>query len=332
MTTKLASPSKFYKLLIGFGAILLTAIITTVGVNAQEATGVSISPLVFEINGDPGDTITNQVKITNPTDSTVSIEINLEDFSPVGEDGDVALQEVDPNDENIFSIARWATFSPSTFVLEPNEQQLVAFTIVIPENGEPGGHYGSITAKTNVTSGDITGSNISAKIGSLVLLRVSGDIEESLEIESFTAPGRSDSAPINFETRLKNTGNVHLKPTGIITITDIFGKEVDKIAIDQNNVIPDAIRKIETEWDKGGLFGRYVATLVVNYGTGDTDSVTSTVTFWVYPVRTIVIASTVIVGVVVLMVIGRDRVKMAFEVLVKGENPKAKKKESEGEK
>jgi len=50
------------------------------GIYAQERIGISISPLTFELTANPGDTISNKLKVYNPTDSIISIKMEAEDF------------------------------------------------------------------------------------------------------------------------------------------------------------------------------------------------------------------------------------------------------------
>jgi len=60
------------------------------------------------------------------------------------------------------------------------------------------------------------------------------------------------------ETRVENTGNVHFKPTGTLTIKNMFGSEVTTINLTSQNVLPDSIRQLINEWDPGiTSFGRY---------------------------------------------------------------------------
>ena len=69
---------KFILLILFFGGLILARAIL-----AQVSVG--ISPLVFEITGNPGDVIENQVKVYNPSDSDVGIKMTVEDIAPTGE-------------------------------------------------------------------------------------------------------------------------------------------------------------------------------------------------------------------------------------------------------
>lgn len=300
------------KSLLLLAAIFLVAPLNTIF--AQDEAGLSISPVVFELNANPGDTVTNQIKIYNPTDFPLSVEMKAEDFTPVGEEGKVVLS--DSEDNSTFSIASWTTISPAEFIIKPAEQVVVSYTIVVPENGEPGGHYGSIVASLSGGTQDVSGSSVASKRGSLVLLRIAGNVEEKIRVNTFETDSFSEYGPINFDLKFENVGNVHVKPAGFITITDMFGKQVAEIEIPQSNVIPTAIRASTVVWEEEKLAGKYTATVVANYGTTSKQVVTDVITFTVFPWRTVLLYSVGIILVLTLLFKLRHRLKKAFKVLI----------------
>lgn len=276
--------------------------------------GLSISPVVFELNSAAGDTVTSQIKIYNPTQFPQSVDMVIEDFTPVGEEGDVVLAEAD--DDSTYSLAAWATITPSQFVLRPEEQQIVTFTINVPTNAEPGGHYGSIVASLSGGTENVSGSSVGSKRGSLLLLRVAGDINEDISIDTFSVDSFQEYGPVDFELKFKNDGNVHLKPAGFITIVDTFGNQVAQVSIPQNNVIPDAIRQANTTWEEENLMGRYTATVVVTYGNSAKQTITDVVTFTVFPWKTALMYIGGLTAFSLLIYASRKRLAAAFKVLM----------------
>jgi hypothetical protein len=284
---------------------------------AQEGISITISPLRFEITANPGDIVTNKVRVYNSSNNTISIKMEAEDFRPVGEAGQVMVA---PEEEITYSLKRWVTTEPSEFTLEPKEQKFVDFTISVPENAEPGGKYGSILATiTGVVSGDITGTAIAQKVGSLVLLTLSGQVKEDLLVKEFSAPNFSEYGPIEFTMRFENKGSVHVKPKGFITILDWRGKKLVDLEFPQQNVIPGAIRKITTEWNKKWLLGRYTATLVGSYGASNTPIESQVITFWVFPWKIGLGIALGILVVLIILYLTRKRLRLALRVLIKGE-------------
>ncbi len=302
---------------IAFAGTAVYAACTSGSKVQAEESGVSISPLVFELNADPETTVTNQVKIYNPTDDTMNVTMRMEDFTPVGEEGDVVLQN--PGENTAYSIARWTEITPEQISLPPKEEQYVTFTIDVPYNAEPGGHYGSLVASISAPSTEVTGSAIETKRGALILLRASGNVEEEVEISKFETEKVHENLPVDFSLSFKNTGNVHVKPVGFITISDMFGNQVEQIAIPQNNVIPGAIRTANTSWEEDISIGYYTATVVANYGTANANSVTESITFFVLPLKQVLLLGVILIAVIILVFTARKRIKKAFKVLISKE-------------
>ena len=293
-----------------FGLILAN------GVFAQ-AVGITISPLTFELTANPGDTLSNTIKIYNPTDSAISIKMETEDFHPIGETGQVV---VEPEVEMTYSLKRWVKTEPTEFTLEPRESKFVDFEISVPENAEPGGKYGSVLASTTGVIGrEITGAAVAQKVGALLLLTVAGEVKEELIIKEFLAPAFLEYGPVPFTIRFENKGTVHLRPRGFVTITNWWGKKVADVEFSQLNVIPGAIRKIETSWQNKWLFGKYTAMLVGSYGTANLPFNPPILTFWAFPWK-------VALGIIIVLILvftffykTRRRWRLALKILIKGE-------------
>ena len=286
----------------------------------SEGGGVTVSPVTFELTTNPGDTISNIIKVSNPTDSVLSVKMEAEDFKAVGEEGRV-ITTSEESEDTTYSLRKWIKMVPEEFTLEPNEQKLVDFLIEVPENAEPGGKYGSILAGVSgsLSSGG-SGAAVSTKTGALVLLMVSGDLNEELRVNNFLAPSFLEYGPVPFEIKFKNTGTVHVRPRGFVVVTDLFGKKVTEIEFSQKNVLPGAIRKNDAIWDTKWLFGKYTATVVGNYGTGNIPFEPRVTTFWVLPWKLMLGISLIILFAIIFVIKTKKRWRMALRILFKGEH------------
>lgn len=278
---------------------------------AQESTsGLSVSPPTFEFTANPGNTIESTIRVENVSDTDLKIGVDRRNFSAVGEEGSVTLSEDNTN----YTLASWITVTPEEVTIPPKQSHEFSFEINVPMNAAPGGHFSSIVFRTVSDSVDEAGATIIQEVGSLILLRVSGDIEESFEIESFTTDASLyEYGPVEFETRIFNDGNVHVKPKGTITIRNIFGKEVERLDLEQRNVLPKAIRKTTTTWDRRNLFGKYTATLAVSTASNNIE--TTTTVFYGLPYVIVSIVLVVLIVITILFIKGRKRLALAFNVL-----------------
>lgn len=281
---------------------------------AQDTVSLAVSPPTFELSANPGDTLENTIRVENLTDKPLEISVDRRNFTALGEEGAVGLTE----EETSFSLASWITVSPEKITIPAKRQNTFTFTTKIPVNAEPGGHFGSIIFKTGGKKPGETGAALSQELGALVLLRVAGNIKEEASLESFSAKKAFwSSGPVGFEARVKNEGNVHLKPTGKVVITNFLGNEAAKIEVEPRNILPGAIRKIPATWDQKFLLGKYTATVSLVYGSQG-EILTDSTTFFGFPTK---IGVGILAGLIILIVVlypARKRIRMALKVLFSG--------------
>ncbi len=279
------------------------------------AGAVSLSPLTFELIANPGETVSNIIRVTNTEDYSIGVNIDVEDFVAVGEEGQVALEN--PPENLTYSLAKWVTVSPKTFTIGANETVPVEFRISVPLDGEPGGHYSSVLATVSANAPEGGGVGVTQKVGSLLLLNVAGDVEERLHIAEFSAPEFSEYGPVTILSRFENTGTVHVKPRGFILVKNMFGREVKKLDLPQKNVLPSSIRRVEVPWGNRLMFGRYEATLTAIYGSSNAP-ISAVTTFWVIPWK---IVGGIVLGLLILLILlfkSRKRIRLALRILFKG--------------
>ena len=304
----------------GIGRSVALAIITLVALvlfvpGAADAT--SLSPLTFEISANPGETITNYVTVYNNDGYKTSYFVSAEDFAPVGEEGNVVIEEDAPA---AISAKKWLTFEPNTVEMSPGESKDIKFTLNVPLDAEPGGKYTSILVSTAPNASDGGGAvAIASKVASLLLIRVAGAVSEKISVQSFEAPEMLESGPVALALRLKNEGSVHLKPAGFVFIKNWLGSETDKLPLPQHRIIPSTTRLVNITWPTKWLFGKYTANFAGIYGTAN-EPLSASVTFWVIPWR---ILGTALLGLLILGFIAwkiRRRLALALSILFKGQH------------
>jgi hypothetical protein len=130
-----------------------------------------------------------------------------------------------------------------------------------------------------------SGARLVSQLGSLLLVRISGDVVETGGVKDFRILSDkyfySSGGPDGFEVVYENTGNVHLTPYGLVTIENILGQEVANIPVDAFFVLPQSVRGKSVDWEPPFLFGYYKATLEV--GRPGSDTQVQTLNFTVLP-------------------------------------------------
>jgi len=280
--------------------------------SAQDSVGLGLSPPTFELSANPGDLLRNTIRVENLTDRPMIIVVEKRNFTAMGEEGSVDLTE----NTTPFSLASWITVDPVEVEIGPKGRSVFNFTINVPLNAEPGGHFGSIIFKVGNKEKVVgSGATLSQELGSLILLRIAGKTDEEGQFASFKAIKKIfEYGPVDFELRVKNEGNVHLKPTGTIVISNLWGKQVAKIEVTPKNVLPGAIRKLSATWERKLLLGKYRAIASLTYGTKGQILVSST-TFWGFPYK---IIGLILLGLIILAFLlykARKRIRLALKIL-----------------
>lgn len=297
---------------------------------AQEGSGggLEISPALVELNGDKGKDYTINLSVTNVTENELIFDSMVNDFGSKDESGSPGVI-LNSDTENPLSIKTWVNDIPE-FTLKAGEKRKLTATVSIPGDAIPGGHYGVIRFSGRNPAAGTDNVNLTASAGTLILIRVSGDVIEKLELPTFEAT-RDGKAGASFEvglltfvTRFENKGTVHVKPVGQIEIKDMFGNKFDVLPLNTagGNVLPGSIRRFEAASDKPFLFGKYTADLTVSYGTTG-GAIVQSISFWVIPYKLILIG---LVGLITVIYILRGLVKRYNSYIIKSANTKHDKK------
>lgn len=292
------------------------------------AHALTISPPTFDHSLNPGDSQLDSVAVYNEGNIPLTLYPMLYNFE-AGADSEVGSPQLYPEDENRNgqALAQWITLDRTSFTLQPGERRSVPFTINIPSKdlAQPGGHYGVVIFSLAPPALDGQQSQVSleSQIGALVLVEVSGDLNETGSIVEFGFTEKKPwylSRPIDMFVRVENGGNTHLRPTGNVFIKNWFGRQVSapKVNEDYRSVLPHSIRRYEFSWAGTGrerptgffpqvkhewnnfALGRYNAQLALTYGSKG-QILSSSRSFWVWPWHLMVVLIIVLVLVIALL-------------------------------
>ena len=278
-------------------SVIFIGVATSMPVKAQSGTeaaqGLQISPALVELNAAPGKTYNVELSVSNVTSSNLVFNSAIDDFGSRDETGTPKIIK-DSKLPNTASVKTWVKLV-SKFSLAGQQQKKVVAQITIPNNAEPGGHYGVLSFAGSAPELDGNGVGLSASAGTLLLIRVDGNITEKASLASFYTSNNNkqssffENSPIGFVVRIKNEGNIHIKPVGNIEVRDMFGGLVKNIKVNpdkKSNVLPDSIRRFDFDLKNDWMFGKYTANLTLGYGSNG-QAITGSVDFWVIPYKLI---------------------------------------------
>ena len=120
--------------------IILTLFLITGNACAQvDSLGMAVSPQIFELDFFLGESTTQKIKIRNTSEVAMPINIIVTNFSAAEDSGEMLFDE-SAGDISIDS-SQWLEIENTNFILDPGERKDIHFSINVPENAEPGGHY-----------------------------------------------------------------------------------------------------------------------------------------------------------------------------------------------
>lgn len=216
---------------------------------SSSVSAMTVSPVRYEIKGNPGETLIKEMTIINDDASPVTFYSSYANFEAQGETGSAAF--VEPKDD----IGTWIKTDES-ITLKAGEQKTVSFSVKIPANAEPGGHFGIIFWGTSPEkSSDGKELAVSAKTGLLVLLSVNGNVKEGGGLLDFGKTNNQfwyNSLPVSFVYRFKNDGGDRIKPVGQIKLRSfgfIPAKKLNANPVN-GNILPASTRKFTVDWVK----------------------------------------------------------------------------------
>lgn len=315
-------------------AVMAATTPTSSGSAANNGQALEIAPPIVTLTVNPGQVVHTQLSLRDVSDGDLIVTSQVNDFVAAGEDGTPKIL-LNSNDNDPYSIKGW--ISPfASMLLVPRQIKTLPVTITVPANASPGGHYGVIRFSAAPPELQGTGVSLSASLGALVLLTVNGKINDSLSVQGFSANhnGKTgslfESAPLNFEELIQNSGNVHEQPVGQVTVTDMFGKTVGGVSVNQppRNILPSSTRKFTEAFDSTvignkHLFGLYHAHLQLTYGSSK-KTLSDSLTFWVIPYK-------LILGIIIALIGGFFGLRIFIRnynrrIIAKANGSKSKKK------
>jgi hypothetical protein len=235
-------PAQLTKKILGL--IALQAILS-LGI----ASALTISPAREELTGDKGESIAKTFLVINEQDTDQVLYTSVEAFDSQGESGT-------PNfTAGTEGLPSWITITEQVTV-KKGERVTIPYTITVPQDADAGGHFAAIFLSTVPPSADGGQVSVGAKVGMLILLKVTGEIKEDGGLSSFTIKEDKkvlSSIPVDFVYRFNNAGNDRVKPEGDIVIRNTLGMETARIDANENegNVLPGSVRRFDVRYGEG---------------------------------------------------------------------------------
>lgn len=292
------------------GAILLFTSSSALAANPSGAgNGMRISPVRNDLTIRPGTSQTIDIFVQNLTGETATLRGIVNDFTAnPDESGTPAILL---NGEKAPSHSLKDYVEPiNNFTLGPNQTKDVKVTVNIPAGVAGGGYFGVVRFAPASANGN-KNVNLTASVGSLLLVTVPGKIVEQMSVASFdvrhvnAGAGTITSGPSALFTsnknlgavvRFDNTGNLQEGPFGNVLLkkgTKLLATYQLNNTSPRGQVLPGSIRHFIVPLTKVGSFGRY--TVEGNFGYGTTGQLlTAQTSFYVIPAGLLILVIVIV--------------------------------------
>lgn len=304
-----------HKLSIALVAVFVLSLVASAPVLAQVANleeiqraAVGLTAIPPRLGDDgtltakPGETIQTEVRVRNSSEKPIRVGSLVEDFI-IGEDGRTPVPVVATTDSR-WSLAKWIELADVERIVPAGGSQTIPVVIHVPENALPGGRYAMImheprvSAASDTQTGQTAGqTGVTQRVGTLVYLRVEGDVKEEAFLRNIKIPSFMEFGPVPITFSVENLSDIHIAPVTSIVIKDAFGLEKGKITVPSQNIFPYTMREFTANWDRVWGFGRYSAEIIVEYGEKH-QVVTETAYFWLIPVKLLLALITLILAMI----------------------------------
>jgi len=289
--------------------------------------GLRVSPVRTDLTVNQGTSKTIDVYVTNLTNASADLKGVVDDFTAGNDESGTPYVLLNGNKAPSHSLQAYV--SPiGNFTLAAKATKDIKVTIAIPQGVAGGGYFGAVRflpASTNTNKN----VNLTASVGSLILVTVPGPVTEQMSISSFdvrrmnTKTNELGSPSVFFTSnknlnavvRFDNTGNLQEQPFGKILLkkgSKVLSTYEINNTTPRGNVLPNSIRRFEVPLKGLGSFGKY--TIEGNFGYGSKGQLlTAKTSFYVVPVAAIIIAVVVLVVIALGIFLVRVYIREAIQ-------------------
>jgi len=227
---------------------------------AQQNNSVTlrVQPPIFELDLQRGQTFQNKITIWNKSNIPIPLEAVVISFTASDESGRIQFggDETDAKD--------WFKIEKPGVIVNPGFKREINFQISVPTNAKEQGYYEAILFKPKLSPQYFKERETITvpQIGVLFLISVGKKGAANFEIVEFGISEEQRIKPLEklartvlvngsyipFILRVKNNGNYHLKPSGILKIVGNNNRILGEVDIEETTILPGKIRQLSVNF------------------------------------------------------------------------------------
>jgi len=245
------------------GLLLMNSVPPLTASAAPNVDRITISPVDKHYLLKPGEVKRDSFTVINDGSSAYNLAVYARPYSVGSTDEDYSPNfSAQPPNADVY---QWVQFDKSEYKLKPSEKVEVKYTVRVPQNATPGGHYGVLFAETQPLEANKNNSIMRRKrLGLIVYATVKGTFKTEGSNQAISIPPLQFKPPLTTSQTVTNTGNSDFTVTGTMNVYDAFGNRKYQLTKDYT-LLPDSIRKMPFEWSDASWFGLYKVQLTTKY-------------------------------------------------------------------
>ncbi|RWZ78128.1 MAG: hypothetical protein EOT04_02780 [Candidatus Chaera renei] len=233
---------------------------------------ITLSPTGKRYALPPGGSINDSLTVINDGDVPYDFVVYARPYTVIGEDYQPDFSRDVPGADAY----QWVQFEASRYSLQPGQKVTVNYSVRIPLNASPGGHYGVIFAESQPASQPGENSIVRKKrVGSILYVTVTGAYRQGGSFLGAKLPFWQTRPPLSGYARVQNTGNVDFETNLKLRVSDVFGRTKY-----QNetvySVLPATVRRLPLVWQDVPPIGLFKVSADIKFLDQN-----RTVNFWV---------------------------------------------------
>jgi hypothetical protein len=259
-----------------FFTVASVAFLSGVPPAQAQAFDLSVTPAKVELTVQPGQSLDFSISLINSASEPLELLVYPMDYY-ISPDNTFVFEQ--PGYYS-YSCANWIKISHDRVVVPPNSQIEEPFSISVPQEAEPGGHYGVIFFQDARQPPPEQGTAPIPRIGSLILLTIPGDIVREGSITKFEVqddyfslwgPPAEGTAGwparnIKYHLEIENTGNVHITIYAVVHYWSRFGFGSGTFELGFMTILPGTVRYFDGYLPSPPTLGFFKAEAIMAYG------------------------------------------------------------------
>jgi hypothetical protein len=259
--------------IVSFGVVDAQEISISFGIRPTEAVeGRPETFSYFSYELLPGESISDVALVLSESDVPLDLALYAADGITNQNGGTGFMLQGESSPGGSQGVADWVIPSVDSVHLEPGDEVEVPFDVEVPSDVAAGHHIAGLIVELSPGTGDVdpggTGSNFTVnvvqRVGVAVVVEVPGTQVFDLLIQDVGLRSQ-DPQGATFFVNVYNNGNMMIKGTGLLELTDMAGETIASIPFEMDTVLPGDPATFNALYPGVLPDGDYLLSVYMNY-------------------------------------------------------------------